>query len=162
VYFRSRDIVSSTTTLRSFSCAIKTAKLTDFFSTNSLCICSILRLVYVIDVFYRTWDMTWASQPAYMWLALEAELAVICASAPALKIYFKDNLSGTTAAYPGRSTYVKKGSNGTGADALEGGTVVAKKQGLWDVSVDDEHEHEEFSAGEKAGTFLHSANYSHP
>jgi hypothetical protein len=109
--------------------------------------------------------MTWASKPAYMWLAIEAELAVICASAPALKIYFKKSLGGNSYTYPaGQSTSFKKGSGGTagGMQSLGRGTVVGTgKQGLWDVSVDDEeHGHEEFSAGEKAGTFLHSANHS--
>jgi hypothetical protein len=86
--------------------------------------------------------MTWASHPAYLWLGVEAELAVICASAPALKIYFKDSLGGSSATYTLRPSYVRKPSDDTDAlgESLEKGIVTKTgKQGLWDVSVDDEH-----------------------
>jgi hypothetical protein len=36
--------------------------------------------------------MTWGSYRGWIWFALESHLAVICASAPALKIFFKHTL----------------------------------------------------------------------
>jgi hypothetical protein len=33
--------------------------------------------------------MTWGGQPALLWLAIEAELAIVCASTPALRKFFK-------------------------------------------------------------------------
>jgi hypothetical protein len=40
--------------------------------------------------------MTWAAQPAWLWLSVEAHLAVICASASALNIFFKHTLKDYT------------------------------------------------------------------
>lgn len=40
--------------------------------------------------------MTWESQPAWLWLSIEAHLAVVCASAPALKTFFKHTLKDYT------------------------------------------------------------------
>ncbi|KAF2136680.1 uncharacterized protein K452DRAFT_202007, partial [Aplosporella prunicola CBS 121167] len=53
-----------------------------------LCITSILRIVFIYNIFYRTYDTTWAATPAYVVTAIEAHLATICASAPALKFFF--------------------------------------------------------------------------
>ena len=87
----------------------------------SLCICSILRIIYVVRVYYTTYDMTWESQPAWMWLAIETHVAVICASAPALKIFFKNNMEGSSRGYGLRYTsYNKSGmSNSTDTEASE-------------------------------------------
>jgi hypothetical protein len=56
----------------------------------SLCICGILRLVAIPHLYFDTYDTTWDALPALLWLAVEAHMAVICASVPALKAYFKD------------------------------------------------------------------------
>jgi hypothetical protein len=41
--------------------------------------------------------MTWESYWAWIWLSIEANVAVMCASAPALKVYFKTFLASTSA-----------------------------------------------------------------
>ena len=56
---------------------------------NRTCICGILRTYYAIYVYYYTYDITWYAFYGWVWTNLEADLAVICASAPALKIFFK-------------------------------------------------------------------------
>ncbi|KAF1811990.1 hypothetical protein P152DRAFT_514656 [Eremomyces bilateralis CBS 781.70] len=65
-----------------------------------LCICGVLRVVYTIPIYYHTYDMTWESYPAWIWFAIESHLAVMCASAPALKVFFKDlNVSNISASW---------------------------------------------------------------
>jgi hypothetical protein len=67
---------------------------THFSSTElieySLCICGILRLAALPRLYFNTYDTTWDALPALLWLGVEAHMAVICASAPALKVFFKD------------------------------------------------------------------------
>jgi hypothetical protein len=53
------------------------------------CICGVLRAYYAISVYYSTYDITWYAWYGWVWTALEAQLAVICACAPALKGFFK-------------------------------------------------------------------------
>ncbi|KAF1996320.1 hypothetical protein P154DRAFT_498638 [Amniculicola lignicola CBS 123094] len=53
------------------------------------CVCGIMRTYYAIYVYYFTYDITWWANPGWVWTALEADLGVICASAPALKIFFR-------------------------------------------------------------------------
>jgi hypothetical protein len=55
---------------------------------SSLCVCSVFRTIAVFDVYWNTYDTTWAAQGAWMWLTIEAVVAVICASVPALKTLF--------------------------------------------------------------------------
>jgi hypothetical protein len=62
---------------------------------NSVGICGIFRLIFIIKIYYRTYDMTWESYWAWVWFAVEAHFAVICASAPALKTFFKYTFEGT-------------------------------------------------------------------
>ncbi|KAF2673229.1 hypothetical protein BT63DRAFT_451264 [Microthyrium microscopicum] len=57
-----------------------------------LCVCGVLRIVYTVPIYYTTYDMTWESYPAWVWFALESHLAIVCASAPALKLFFKETL----------------------------------------------------------------------
>ncbi|KAE9973881.1 hypothetical protein EG328_004167 [Venturia inaequalis] len=59
-------------------------------------ICGILRLIFIIKIYFRTYDMTWESYWAWIWLVVEANFAVICASAPALKTFFKHTFEGIT------------------------------------------------------------------
>lgn len=47
-----------------------------------------MRIVYIYDIFYQTYDVTWSTSPAWLWTGLESCLAVICASIPALKVFF--------------------------------------------------------------------------
>ncbi|KAH3994720.1 hypothetical protein HBH70_115880 [Parastagonospora nodorum] len=78
------------------------------------CVCGILRTYYATYVYYYTFDITWYAYYGWIWTALEADLGVICASAPALKVFFKRYFSmtnSTSGAYGyGRST-INKSSN---------------------------------------------------
>jgi hypothetical protein len=47
-----------------------------------------MRTYYAIYVYYFTYDITWYAYYGWIWTALEAQLGVVCASAPALKIFF--------------------------------------------------------------------------
>ncbi|TLD37770.1 hypothetical protein E2P81_ATG03445 [Venturia nashicola] len=60
-----------------------------------LCLCGALRIVTTAPIYYETYDMTWASYQGWIWFALESHLAVICASAPALKITMRRVFGGT-------------------------------------------------------------------
>lgn len=48
-----------------------------------------MRTYYAIYIYYGTYDITWYAFYAWIWTALEADLGVICASAPALKVFFR-------------------------------------------------------------------------
>jgi hypothetical protein len=94
-----------------------------------------------------------------MWLTIEAHVAVMCASAPALKIFFKHSIAGSwgsSARYLlRRSSYIRQPknssqgsdeSNESGISALATEKGVRFKQppnhigklGTWDVTYDDE------------------------
>ncbi|KAF2466473.1 uncharacterized protein BDR25DRAFT_269074, partial [Lindgomyces ingoldianus] len=53
------------------------------------CVCGVMRTYYAIYVYYYTYDITWIAHHGWIWTALEADLGVICASAPALKVFFR-------------------------------------------------------------------------
>lgn len=58
--------------------------------------------------------MTWATEPVWAWTTVEAHLAIVCASAPALKVFFKQYLSvssitGSWKDSSLRRSYVRKG-----------------------------------------------------
>lgn len=55
-----------------------------------------MRSYYAIYVYYYTYDITWFAYYGWIWTALEADLAVICASAPALKIFFNRYFNSST------------------------------------------------------------------
>jgi hypothetical protein len=61
-----------------------------------LCICGVLRIYYSVRVYFWTYDMTWESYWAWVWLICETHIGVICASAPALKLLFKKVLQVST------------------------------------------------------------------
>jgi hypothetical protein len=46
-------------------------------------------MYYAIYVYYYTYDITWYAAYGWVWTAVEADLGVICASAPALKVFFR-------------------------------------------------------------------------
>lgn len=54
----------------------------------SLCFAGILRFVYIYQLFFSTYDVTWVEYKVALWTIVEAEIAVVCASAPALKVFF--------------------------------------------------------------------------
>jgi hypothetical protein len=85
------------------------------------CVCGIMRTYYGIYVYYYTYDITWIAYYGWIWTALEADLAVICASAPALKVFFRRyfnlsvNRSGNSNAKdrkPSRSGKISPGNSG--------------------------------------------------
>ncbi|KAF2177469.1 hypothetical protein K469DRAFT_603311 [Zopfia rhizophila CBS 207.26] len=53
------------------------------------CVCGIMRTYYAIYIYNYTYDITWYAFYGWIWTALEADLGVICASAPALKVFFR-------------------------------------------------------------------------
>ncbi|KAF2101379.1 hypothetical protein NA57DRAFT_35108, partial [Rhizodiscina lignyota] len=61
-----------------------------------LCIAGILRIYYIHFTFYETYDVTWAGQDNWIWTGVEALLGIVCASAPALKVFVRryTNFSG--------------------------------------------------------------------
>jgi hypothetical protein len=65
-------------------------------TTCRLCICGVLRIYYSVRVYFWTYDMTWESYWAWVWLIVETHIGVICASAPALKLLFKKVLQVST------------------------------------------------------------------
>lgn len=52
-------------------------------------ICGIMRTYYATYVYYYTYDITWSAYYGWIWTVLEAQLGVIAASAPALKVFFQ-------------------------------------------------------------------------
>jgi len=68
--------------------------------------------------------MTWGSYHGWIWFAIESHLAVICASAPALKIFFKQVLNVSSFASSFRSKTLGTAgdtlnSKGTGSTTLD-------------------------------------------
>jgi hypothetical protein len=102
--------------------------------------------------------MTWESQPAWLWLALEAEIAIVCASAPSLRIFFKKVLDGIS---------TKRSASNSASDKPQSSSdfrrperkASTQKLGLWDVSLDtersvdygDEHEMVTYDYSRKLG-----------
>jgi hypothetical protein len=100
-----------------------------------LCICGILRIYYIDRLYYKTYDTTWEAQPAWLWLIVEANLAVICASAPALKVFFKATLDSPSSDYAVRHTPTEKRSKSSLRDfehsLMEEGTTKGPIKMTW-------------------------------
>ncbi|OJD31431.1 uncharacterized protein BKCO1_4800058 [Diplodia corticola] len=60
-----------------------------------LCLCGIMRVVYMYNIYYTTYDTTWAAATVWSWTLVETHFAIICASAPALKLFFRRFLQST-------------------------------------------------------------------
>jgi len=107
-----------------------------------LCICGILRIYYIDRLYYKTYDTTWEAQPAWLWLVVEANLAVICASAPALKVFFKHANESPASDYDVHHTPYDKRSKSSLNDMepsmLEEGTSNGAGKINWKVSADKE------------------------
>ncbi|KAF2419050.1 hypothetical protein EJ08DRAFT_44817 [Tothia fuscella] len=130
-----------------------------------LCVCSVIRTYYIWKVYNATYDMTWEGRPAWMWLSIEANVAVMCASAPALKVFFKHSLAGPTTRYVNylrRTPYARQGKEMSGGsdeteDSIQALPTIKSsrfgrkklpvnrigKLGTWDVSYDDEERYSE-------------------
>jgi hypothetical protein len=82
-----------------------------------LCITGFLRIYYIHKIFFLTYDVPWAAWDAWIWTVVEAHLAIICASAPALKIFLVRylNVSSFTGSMPQswrQRSYARKGYTG--------------------------------------------------
>ncbi|EKG14249.1 hypothetical protein MPH_08577 [Macrophomina phaseolina MS6] len=58
-----------------------------------ICITGILRIVYIRPLYTSTYHIAWEAGPVWAWTAVEAHMAIICASAPALKLFFRKVLA---------------------------------------------------------------------
>jgi hypothetical protein len=87
---------------------------------------------------------------AWIWFALEAHLAVICASAPALKIFFKQTLKvgSFASSFSFRKTHSTEPiSNSAGSTTMgRFSKTRTQKMGLNDITIDTEDETFELSA----------------
>lgn len=54
-----------------------------------------MRMVKMIHTFYGSYDLTWSAMPVWIWTGLEAHMAVIIASLPALNHFFRKILQDT-------------------------------------------------------------------
>jgi hypothetical protein len=117
-------------------------QIADTACSTSLCICGILRIYYVDRLYYKTYDTTWEAQPAWLWLIVEANLAVICASAPALKVFFKTTLEPPSSDYAVRGTPSGKQSKSSLKELepsmMEQGTTKGTIKMTWEVSAVNE------------------------
>jgi len=48
-----------------------------------------MRIVYVLRLFYESYDVTWTGYQIWLWTSIETSLGIVCASGPALKIFFR-------------------------------------------------------------------------
>lgn len=53
-----------------------------------LCVAGVMRVVYVKEVFYDTYDVTWTLYLVWLWMIIEVLLGPVVASAPALRVLF--------------------------------------------------------------------------
>ncbi|KAI4643672.1 hypothetical protein J4E93_006684 [Alternaria ventricosa] len=85
------------------------------------CICGIMRTFYAAKLYYFTYDITWAAYSGWVWTTLEAQLAVMCASAPSLKVFLGRYFS----MYTSRAGYSQTGipgqASGPSSNALSQG-----------------------------------------
>lgn len=72
------------------------------------------------------YDITWIAYYGWIWTALEADLAIICASAPALKVFFKRYFSITST----RQGYAKYGTDSGRIPALHQTTTKSRSKEL--------------------------------
>jgi hypothetical protein len=54
-----------------------------------------MRLVYIVEIYFHTYDMTWESYQVWIWSGIESHVAVIIASLPALNHFFGYVKAGT-------------------------------------------------------------------
>ncbi|KAK0640426.1 hypothetical protein DIS24_g9394 [Lasiodiplodia hormozganensis] len=85
-----------------------------------LCFCGIMRLVWLYIVYYTTYDLTWTTNYIFSWTLVETHFSIVCASAPALNVFFRRILQATTHRDPNsnppshqRNVYSTIGSGGS-------------------------------------------------
>ncbi|KAH7014023.1 hypothetical protein B0J12DRAFT_443794 [Macrophomina phaseolina] len=95
-----------------------------------LCLCGTMRVGYMYKVYYQSYDTTWEALPVWCWTLVETHFAIICASAPALKLFFRRVLQPTSpdGSYSGaraqRLGYDNVGSGGRGTQATKDGAGI--------------------------------------
>ncbi|USP74152.1 hypothetical protein yc1106_01426 [Curvularia clavata] len=100
-------------------------------------VCGIMRTYYLVFVYHYTYDVTWYGYYGWTWTAIEADLGVICASVPALRVYFRHRL-GSTAAHTSNS----RSNNQNGPKTLSNqgyGSRSAKSNKNADVEANGDH-----------------------
>jgi hypothetical protein len=72
----------------------------------------------IIRTYYGTYDITWSAVPIWVWTGIEAHAAVIIASVPAMKYFFRKVLkdSSSSSRLKGLTKY------GSGFDRMESAT----------------------------------------
>lgn len=87
-------------------------------------------------MYYFTYDVPWYAYYGWVWTALEAQLGVICASAPALKIFFNRYFNFITTTRSGLSRSSGKKESGYGkasAGTSMGNSLKTSRRGSdWD------------------------------
>lgn len=58
----------------------------------SPCVAGILRFIYLYRAAYTTYDIPWEMFPSWIWTLIEANVGLLCASVPALRVFFKRTL----------------------------------------------------------------------
>ncbi|KAF4314065.1 hypothetical protein GTA08_BOTSDO00550 [Botryosphaeria dothidea] len=56
------------------------------------CVAVILRFIYLYRAAYTTYDIPWEMFPSWIWTLIEANVGLLCASVPALRVFFKRTL----------------------------------------------------------------------
>ena len=59
-----------------------------------VCVIAVVRIYYTYIVFYVSYDMSWMSRYIWIWMLLEIFVASMCASAPGLKVFFRNYFGG--------------------------------------------------------------------
>lgn len=63
------------------------------FSLGLLVVAAGIARTYYLESLGKTWDITWLGFDVLVWSQVELQLAIICASAPALRVLFRSYLS---------------------------------------------------------------------
>lgn len=85
-----------------------------------------MRLVWLYIVYYTTYDLTWTTNYIFSWTLVETHFSIVCASAPALNVFFRRILQATTHRDPNsnpshqRNVYSTIGSGGGGGSGVGG------------------------------------------
>lgn len=88
-----------------------------------ICIIGIIRIVYTENIYFKTYDVTWESEPLWYWTVAELHGAIMCASAPALKVFFKRFLRSNTTRGGGTPAHKPGYDNGAKPRDAEKGAV---------------------------------------
>lgn len=118
-----------------------------------LCFCGIMRVAYMYRVYYQTYDTTWEALPVWCWTLVETHCAIICASAPALKLFVRRVLQSTHGESSQSGARARLGYDNVGSGRA-GGThpSAASKDGAAGIYMEDMRAYKEARArAEQAG-----------